>query len=106
LLGRLGCLDGGETSVQSTIIEKLLRVIEHDDARVRAEALRTLVSDRLRDTNHDMLYLYQVDLFKCQVALDPKYYSAFVECLQDYYAEVRLAACEALYLLALRAPDQ
>ena len=47
-----------------------------------------------------------MDLFKCKVGLDSNYYSSFVECLQDYYAEVRLAACEALFLLAINLPDR
>lgn len=40
-LGRHPDLDG---ALQSSIINKLLQVIDHDDARVRAEALRTIVS--------------------------------------------------------------
>lgn len=48
----------------------------------------------------------QVNLFKCQVGLNANHYSALVECLQDYYAEVRLAACEALFLLAIHSPER
>ncbi|UJR35873.1 hypothetical protein I4U23_028616 [Adineta vaga] len=88
LLGNLGRLSDLDESLKLTIINKLLQAIDHDDARVRAESLRTIV-----------------DLFKCKVGLDPKHYSSFVECLQDYYPEVRLAACEALFLLGINAPD-
>lgn len=49
---------------------------------------------------------FQVNLFKCNIGLDSNHYSAIVECLQDYYAEVRLAACEALFLLGIYAPDR
>ncbi|CAF3477085.1 unnamed protein product [Rotaria sp. Silwood1] len=88
LLSTLGRITDLESSLQLSIINKLLQAIEHDDARVRAEALRAIVG-----------------LLKCKVGLDSKHYSSFVECLQDYYAEVRLAACEALFLLAINAPD-
>ncbi|CAF2644910.1 unnamed protein product [Rotaria sp. Silwood2] len=88
LLSTFGRTTDLESSLKLLIINKLLQAIEHDDARVRAEALRTIV-----------------DLFKCKVGLDSKHYSSFVECLQDYYAEVRLAAGEALFLLATNAPD-
>lgn len=33
-----------DRSIQTLIIDKLLQVIDHDDARVRAEALRTIVN--------------------------------------------------------------
>lgn len=48
----------------------------------------------------------QVDLFKSHIGLDATHYSSFVECLQDYYAEVRLAACEALFLLGINLPNR
>ncbi|CAF3330674.1 unnamed protein product [Rotaria socialis] len=88
LLSTLGRVSDLEASLKTSIINKLLQAIEHDDARVRAEALRAMV-----------------DLFKCKVGLNSSYYSSFVECLQDYYAEVRLAACEALFLLGINTPD-
>ncbi len=47
-----------------------------------------------------------MDLFKCKIGLDANHYSSFVECLQDYYPEVRLAACEALFLLGINIPDR
>ncbi|CAF3546087.1 unnamed protein product [Adineta steineri] len=88
LLGTLARATDLELTLKSSIVNKLLQAIDHDDARVRAESLRTIV-----------------DLFKCKIGLDSNHYSSFVECLQDYYAEVRLAACEALFLLAINAPD-
>ncbi|CAM4807411.1 unnamed protein product [Rotaria magnacalcarata] len=88
LLSTLGRIPDLEASLKTSIINKLLQAIEHDDARIRAEALRAMV-----------------DLFKCKVGLNSNYYSSFVECLQDYYAEVRLAACEALFLLGINIPD-
>ncbi len=89
LLGTLGRISDLESSIKLLIINKLLQAIDHDDARVRAEALRTIV-----------------DLFKCKIGLDSNHYTSFVECLQDYYAEVRLAACEALFLLGINIPDR
>ena len=43
LLGTLGRLTDLPSSYKSLIINKLLQAINHDDARVRAEALRTIV---------------------------------------------------------------
>ena len=42
-LGTLGRLPGLQSSFKSQIVNKLLQAINHDDARVRAEALRTIV---------------------------------------------------------------
>ena len=47
LLNTLGGLSGLDMSLQSSIISKLLQAIDHDDARIRAEALRTLVKTPL-----------------------------------------------------------
>ena len=112
LLGTLGRLVDLDSSLKTSIVNKLLQVIDHDDARIRAEALRTIVGQMIpsRFTHHFCLSLslfsIQVNLFKCQVGLDANHYSSFVECLQDYYPEVRLAACEALFLLASHTPDR
>ena len=53
-----------------------------------------------------LFFNVQVDLFKSHIGLDATHYSSFVECLQDYYAEVRLAACEALFLLGINLPNR
>ena len=45
LLGTLGRISDLQSSLKSSIISKLLQAIDHDDARVRAEALRTIVRD-------------------------------------------------------------
>ena len=43
LLGTLGRISDLESSLQTLTVNKLLQAIDHDDARVRAEALRTIV---------------------------------------------------------------
>lgn len=44
-MSTLGRMPELEVSLKTLIINKLLQTIEHDDARVRTEALRAIVCD-------------------------------------------------------------
>ena len=82
-----------------------------DRSRRCSSSGRSVENDRKKKFYYFIDFVFnaffsEVELFKCQVGLDSTSYTSFLDCLQDYYPEVRLAACEALYLLAIHSPEK